>query len=273
MGFLLGKLAWIVLRPGNLLLLLGVAGLVAGRTRAGRRLMALVLAVLAVQTVLPLGLWLTWPLEQRFPAPLRPPAQIDGIVALGGGIDLETSAARGQPALTDTGDRFAAFTELARLYPEARLIFTGGNGSIDGAPLSEAAVMRDYLARQGIDLSRISFDARARTTRDNAVRAVRLADPQPGERWLLVTTAAHMPRAVGCFRAAGFDVVPWPVDYRTARPFQLAWPTSLSVRLHELDDAAYEWAGLIYYRLLGYTDALFPAPRLAAALAAGGAGG
>jgi uncharacterized SAM-binding protein YcdF (DUF218 family) len=105
------------------------------------------------------------------------------------------------------------------------------------------------------------IESRSRTTRENALFSRRLVEPHEGERWLLVTSAWHMPRSVGCFRQAGFPVVPYPVDYRTRGP-QDRWRTfsSLSEGLRRLDLATKEWIGLLGYRLAGYTDALFPGP-------------
>ncbi|MDX6750019.1 YdcF family protein [Geminicoccaceae bacterium 1502E] len=273
MSFLLGKLAWLVIRPSNFLLLLALAGLLAGRRPAGRLLLALSVGTMALVTVLPVGLAVMRPLEERFAAPDGYPETVDGIVVLGGGIDLGTSASRGQPVLKEPAERFAALTELARRYPGARVVFTGGSGEIGPAATSEAAVMRDYVRRQGLDPGRVAFESESRNTSENARLTAELVRPQPGERWLLVTSAGHMPRAVGAFRAAGWDPVPWPVDYRTTASHELIQPVSLATRLSQLDDAAHEWAGLLYYRLLGHSDVLLPAPAAtASSLAAGGGG-
>jgi len=86
--------------------------------------------------------------------------------------------------------------------------------------------------------------------------------PAAGERWLLVTSAFHMPRAIGCFRAVGFDVIPWPVDYRTSGPGD-AWRLfpRASEGLRRVDLAAKEWAGLLAYYVTGRSTALLPAQR------------
>ena len=98
-------------------------------------------------------------------------------------------------------------------------------------------------------------------TLENAILSKDLARPQPGERWLLVTSAYHMPRAIGIFRKAGFDVEPYPVDWRTSgsgdalRPF----PT-VGDGLRRTDTAVREWVGLLVYWLMGMSSSLFPAP-------------
>jgi uncharacterized SAM-binding protein YcdF (DUF218 family) len=110
----------------------------------------------------------------------------------------------------------------------------------------------------GVAPERVRFDSESRNTCDSARSTLALAAPQAGERWLLVTSAFHMPRSVACFRAAGWDVTPYPTDYRRALG---QWSPDLLVNLEDLDLATHEWLGLVYYRLRGRTNELFPAPR------------
>lgn len=258
-----GKLVWLVLVPTSFLLLLLTVflGLAAVGWRPARRLAGLALGTLLLVAFLPVGLWLQAPLEQRFAAPSPPPARVDGIVVLGGGIDVRASAAWRQPALGPTAERFLAPIELSRHWPQARLVFSGGLAPLIDSALTEADIVRQLYDRLGFDSGRVLFESRSRTTRENALLARELVQPQPGEVWLLVTSAAHMPRAVGCFRAVGWPVLAWPVDYRTdPGPGIQHWRLPSSDRLAQLDDAAREWVGLLWYRLLGWTDALFPAP-------------
>lgn len=264
MAFLFGKLVFLVLRPSNLLLILALAGVVglAFRRRFAASLVGVAVLLMAVCTLLPVGVWLTVPLEDRFPPPQDDPVRVDGIVVLGGGIDGQITAARGQPSFGATMERFAAIPELAQRYPAARILFTGGvSWSAGSEEATEAVVIGRFLARQGVPDGRVVLEDRARSTRDNALLTLPLARPQPGERWLLVTSAMHMPRAIGVFRRAGWpELLPWPVDFRSTGRLEWSGEPSLGARLAELDQAAYEWWGLLYYRLLGYTDAIFPGP-------------
>jgi uncharacterized SAM-binding protein YcdF (DUF218 family) len=266
MAFIAGKLAFLLLRPSNLLLVLALAGAigVALRRRWGVRLLVATTLLMALCTLLPVGIWLSIPLEDRFHGPGDDVGRVDGIVVLGGGVDGMLTRARGQPSFRDSMERFAAIPELARRFPEARIVFTGGISWTNGAEgWSEARVVGQFLQAQGMPDDRVVLEDRARSTRENAQLALPLADPRPGERWLLVTSAMHVPRSIGVFRRAGWpDLIPWPVDYRTTGGWTLVGGSSLAGRLSELDDAAYEWYGLAYYWLLGYTDALLPAPRV-----------
>jgi len=239
--FVVGHRRWRARRVGMTLLGAGVAGL-------------------AVVLLLPVDLWLLRPLEDRFPSPQRPP-HIDGVVVLGGAISAAIGADRAVPTLNRDADRLVAFAALARAYPEARLVFAGGPPDAVPGRLTEAEASRVLLEQLGVAPGRVIYDEQSRTTWENAVDALALAHPKPGETWVLVTSASHMPRAMGAFRATGWPpMLPWPVAYRTTNS---GWPAPLQpmgTKLMALDLAAHEWAGLAMYRLQGRTDRLLPAP-------------
>jgi uncharacterized SAM-binding protein YcdF (DUF218 family) len=217
MTFVLSKLFWYVASPGNLCVLLILAGALRLALTRRRRGLALVLAGglgLAAIAVLPLSAWAIAPLENRFPQPAMPD-RVDGIVVLGGGVNPRISAARGRPSVRDAAERLFAAGELARRYPGARIVMSGGEAAIFPTGRPEATVMRDVLVSQGIDASRIATETTSRNTYENAVETRRLMQPKPGEVWILITSAWHMPRAVGCFRTAGWTILPYPVDYQT----------------------------------------------------------
>ena len=257
---LIGRILDQLTRPSSLVLLLLLIGLglslVRRSARVGRGLMAAGTAIV-VFAALPPGNWPMNALEDRFSEPAALPDHVDGIIVLGGAINLAVSAERGQPSLTGGVDRMTEFLALARYYPSARLLFTGGTAASDG--LREADVARELYGGLGLDLDRVTFERNSRNTRENALFSQRLVRPRPGETWLLVTSAVDMPRAVGCFRAVGWPVTPWPVGYRTIRSTYWLWPNP-ATGLANLDWATHEWIGLVYYRLRGWTDAWFPAP-------------
>lgn len=256
MTYVVAKIFWLLAKPSNVIVLLLGLGVVASwwrRWRTGTVLVTLGTLPLVVLAFLPLGTWLLMPLENRFPPPEPLPREIDGIVVLGGAEEIGLTVARGQPSIDDAAERLTTLIDLARRYPHAGLVFTGRKS---------ATVARDFLAGQGLDVERVVFEGRARDTYENARRAKALVTPKADERWLLVTSAYHMPRSVGVFRAAGWPVVPYPVDYRSPGRLALDFSPNAGTgsRLEDLDFAAREWIGLLAYYLLGRTDALFPAP-------------
>lgn len=260
--FVLSKLFWLAMRPGTFALLLALAGLAAvwrGR-RWGRWPILLGLGFYLSLLLLPLHIWVQMPLEDRFPRPDPAPGRVDGIVVLGGAVEQDLTEARGIPALNGAAERMTEPVALMRRYPEARLVFTGGQGSLVHGGLTEADVARRLWADMGVPPGRMAFETAARNTHENAVLTRALAAPRPGETWLLITSASHMPRSMGVFRQAGWEVVPWPVNYRTGRGLNVWYNASLPTRLSEFEWGTREWIGMAAYWLMGRTDAIFPRP-------------
>jgi uncharacterized SAM-binding protein YcdF (DUF218 family) len=259
------KIGWFFATPSNLLASIVLVGLVLALLPRWRRvgLATAILATLAlfVAGLSPLASLVMLPLEERFPIFEDDGRPVDGIILLGGAVEAGDSAALGQVSVNEAADRVLAALRLAVLYPDARVVISGGGGTVWGEGTAEAPVTARYLESVGIRPDRMVVEDRSRTTAENAAFTRRLLEPKTHERWLLVTSAWHMPRAVGVFREAGFPVTGYPVDLRTGgrtnvlRPFAYA-----SEGLRRLDVAAKEWAGLIGYRLTGRTADLFPGP-------------
>jgi uncharacterized SAM-binding protein YcdF (DUF218 family) len=264
MFFTASKILGFFALPSNALIAVGLVGLVLLCTRFTRLASWLILTslvLIAIAGLSPLGNALILPLEQRFPPwdPSRGPP--DGIVVLGGAISPDISAARGAVALNEAAERIIAAVELARRYPNARIIYSGGTNALIFAEGVEAAFAVRQLEALGVAHDRITAEEQSRNTIENAVFSRLVANPKPGERWLLVTSAYHMPRAVAAFRAAQFPIEAYPVDWRTRGPADVVTPFgSLSEGLGRTDTAAHEWLGLLAYRLAGKTATLFPGP-------------
>jgi uncharacterized SAM-binding protein YcdF (DUF218 family) len=261
-AFVASKVLWGLLRPNTIALVVALIGLLMvwrGR-RAGRWPLTLGLGWFAAVFALPVSAMLTLPLEGRFSRPATPPGQVAGIVVLGGAVEQNLTDAHGIPALNGAAERMTEAVALARRYPEARVVFTGGSSAIFPGGPTEADTARRLFSELGLPPERVAFESESRNTYENAVLTKRLLEPQPGQTWLLVTSASHMPRSVGCFRAAGWAITPWPVNYTTGRAPALWYNWPFPSRLNQSEWALREWIGLVAYHLMGRTDALFPAP-------------
>ena len=262
MFFVASKLVWAAAQPLAVIALLLAGGSVLLWTRwrrTGRALAGLGTCALLLVALLPLGDWIARPLEERFPPYRDDGAPVDGIIVLGGGSDVAVTEARQRLELNAAGDRLTALTALARRYPGAKLLFSGGSGDIFRQDLREADRVAAFLQEQGIDPARLTVENRSRNTWENALFSARAISGGAGQRWLLVTSAIHMPRSVGCFRQAGMAVIPYPVDYRTmvgSAGFRLDFDGNLSL----FSDALREWVGLIAYWMTSRTSELFPRP-------------
>lgn len=264
MFFVLSKTIGIALLPTNFLLGLGALGVLLLLTRfatSGRKLLIVSAVGLAICGFSPLGKLLLYPLETRFPPWTAAQGVPDGIIVLGGSIDSDTSMAHETPVVRSAADRIIAAAELAHSYPNARLVFSGGSADLISNDAREADYAGEIFERLGIPRSRLAMERRSRNTFENAQFSKELVAPKPGERWLLVTSAVHMPRSVGLFRKAGFAVEPYPVDWRVGGVADLlAWSSLAAEGLGRTDAAIREYVGLIAYRLIGRIDDLFPGP-------------
>lgn len=262
MFFPVSKIFWLVASPLHLLLILLIAGLLlAPRWRHGRTLTLAAATCLALIVFSPLNALLLRPLEDRFPhrSEVMPPPK--GIIVLGGALDERIAAARDQVALNEAAERMTAGATLARLYPEALLVFSGGSGAIIGDSAKEADTAHRLWRELGVPETQMRFEDRSRNTFENAVFTREMANPQKGEDWLLVTSAYHMPRAMAIFRAQGMDPIPFPVDYRTyGNSEDFRPPGDGTLALRNFETAAREWVGLLVYRLAGKTKTLLPEP-------------
>jgi len=256
--FLLSKTLWLVLQPDNLLvllLLIGVLGLWL-RWRGARVLLALLAVPLTLLMFLPAGDLLLQPLETRFPR-TPPPDRVAGILVLGGSEDAELSDRWGQPQFNMAAERLMLLPALMQRYPEARVVVTGGSASVLHPQYRGADVARAWLEDLPSGADRVIFERDARNTWENARESAARLGGVPAEPWLLVTSAFHMPRSVGIFRQAGWQVIPYPVDYYGTGG---RYRPQFAVNLRDLVTGVREWTGLLIYHLLGRTDALFPAP-------------
>ncbi|MBN8913693.1 MAG: YdcF family protein [Rhizobiales bacterium] len=267
MPFTLSKILALLVQPSSLAVLAILAGLWMTRrgrsSRLGRRLAWGGALVLVVGGLTSIGNAVVLPLEQRFAA-VPPPAssdRVDGIILLGGFEDGWVSSRRSGLGLNEAAERVTEGLRLALRHPEAKVVFTGGVGTLLAPGIEATGPVADFLADAGVARERLFLESRSRNTYENALFTRDMVKPAPEQRWYPVTSAYHMPRAMGLFRKAGFDVVAYPVDYRTRGSEDLLRLFDrIPQGLMRLDLGVNEWIGLFAYRALGRTDDLFPAP-------------
>jgi uncharacterized SAM-binding protein YcdF (DUF218 family) len=262
--FVLSKTIGIMLLPTNFLVGIGLLGAILLATRwavLGRRLMLASVVLLAICGFSPLGNLMLYSLEQRFPPWDATQGAPDGIVVLGGPIDPDLSAAHGVPVTSAAADRLIMAAALGRQYPNLRIIYTGGSANLISGDAREADYAGQVFESLGTPKAQLMMERRARNTLENAEYSKAIAAPKAGERWLLVTSAYHMPRAVGVFRQAGFAVEPYPVDWRVGgRGDLLSFHKFAVDGLSNVEVSFREWLGLVAYRITGKTSELFPGP-------------
>jgi uncharacterized SAM-binding protein YcdF (DUF218 family) len=262
MLFPLSKVFWFLAQPSSLLtlaLLYGLFALYRLHIERARRWLSVAALGIVLLGFAPLSEFLIAPLEARFHRPNVEGADFAGVIVLGGAEDARAGPGDSLMGLNEAGERVTEAVALARRFPRAKIVYSGGSTDLIYVKPAEAHRAGKLLAALGIDEQRLVLEPISRNTHENAVMTRALITPKPGERWLLVTSAWHMPRAIGCFRAVGFAVEPWPVDYRTVRSLDLnTILLHMPEGLRRIDFAMREYVGLVLYRLSGRTEEFWP---------------
>ncbi len=253
--FYLSKIVWAAFQPSSVIAILLVLGLpmVARGKRFGLPLLLSATALYLIAGFSPLANWLVIPLERSAKAGAE--EKIDGaagIIVLGGAISRTDES--GRVLMSDSAGRMIEALRLAQQRPELPLIFTGGKALLFDSPEreTEAELARRFFESFGIAPPRLKLEDRSRNTLENAVFTARLLQPRPDQRWVLVTSAFHMPRAKALFEAQGFRIIPRAGDFRT-NSSEDRWRifSKPSEGLQRLDMAAKEWVGIFVARLRG----------------------
>ena len=259
--FYISKLIWLLVSPDSLLLIIiiiSLALLYIGKTKFVKKLLTLTSVLLFFIAFFPAGEWLLYPLESRFQTNPSLPKKIDGIVILSGAEAPELSHMWDQVEIGAAAERDLAFLNLARQYPNAKLIFTGGTGSLTKQDYKAADVAKKLFKQQNFDIKRIMFERDSRNTYENAIYSKDIAKPLKNENWILITTSWHMPRSVGIFCKEKWPVIPYPVDHQSYRNSLFRVNFNLSGNLDTLKTGIKEWLGLFAYYLSGKTTSLLP---------------
>lgn len=256
-AFLLSPLTLLALALISLVVLLHGSN---GRLQARAKNLAVVTTAITIAIlVLPIGTWLLTPLENS--VKLEIPQNVDGIIILSGDEKEAITEARGMPTTGPfSSERYLAAAALANARLHAKVIFVGANphSGSNSAPETAVVAKETLTALRVLRPERWIAEPRSRTTRENALFTASLLQAQPEQNWVLVTSAWHMPRAILSFRAAGLNVYPMPVGWRTTGNFVFVPQGNALNNLIDFSIAVREYLGLIGYRLMGYTNALWP---------------
>jgi uncharacterized SAM-binding protein YcdF (DUF218 family) len=261
-----GKILWLLAEPGHLLLLWLVVGTLLlfavnpTWQRLGRQVVLMGVVAGIFIAAVPIGVWGMTVLENRFPRPVLP-LNVAGIIVIGGNEDEEVAATRGVDyAGFGTMGRELAFRTLADQYPSAMLIYAGGSSHSDGLrTIRQADIAKSVLTQMGLHRE-VQYERESRTTYENAFYAAKIAGDKIHQPWILITSAWHLPRAVGTFRQQGWNVIPMPVDYQTVGDGGAWLRLNFTGNMWALYSVTRETLGLVCYWLVGRSDALFPRP-------------
>ena len=246
LSFLEQPLNWVL----SLLLLSGLCALVKRHT-AAKRLRALSIILLLLIGVVAIPDVALQRLEDAVPTTSHPIDAFEGVIVLGGVMQSgRMPIERRQVLLGDAAERITEAVALARRYPALKIVFSGFSPEIFPDGISEADAAAQFFEQQGIPGSRLIREGRSRNTHENALYSLQLPGIDAAKRWLLLTSASHMPRAFAIFKKAGWNVEPYPVDFHTGRTINYLHYSLVSgadrwnIVLHEL-------LGIAVYKITG----------------------
>lgn len=253
--FLLSKILALITQPLGWVALLMLLALLWARSkpRRAQRLLAGALGLLLLIGWQPPPHAVLRQLESQYPefAPQADLRGYVGVIVLGGATESGYIAqAHSQPQVTDGAERMTAAVAVLQRNPDIRMVYSGGEGELLGTGPSEAERARVFFESLGATGPRMRYEAVSRNTHENAVLTAKMDGIDSTQRWLLITSAWHMPRAMGTFTKAGWNVTAYPVDFRTAP--STPW-TEYSLRggVQQWQLTLHELIGLLAYKLAG----------------------
>lgn len=229
-------------------------------SRIGKALLGAGVLLFILTAVTPTARWMLAYLENYYPRYEGVlPADTKGIIILGAGglFDPSITTTRGEAVFNIALGRLMEGIALARAHPGLKVLYTG-SAENKGGRFSEVDLAKRYFSLLGIEQERLTMETASRHTQDNAQKTFYLMRPQPQEKWVLITSALHMPRAVSLFKAYGWNIIPYPVDYYTNGYFPLLTVPNLRYTYLMWATAVKEWAGLLTNWLRHTTPSVLP---------------
>jgi uncharacterized SAM-binding protein YcdF (DUF218 family) len=210
-----------------------------------------------ISAVMPTGSYLNYLLEKNYHSINYLPAKIDGILILSGATNPYLTKEHNQISLNGSVERLTESIILVKKYPDAKIIFSGGSGSLKYPDLNHTLVAKKFFNTMGINSNKIYYDNKSRNTYENILFAKKIANPKKNEKWLLVTSASHFSRSLGVAEKLEWKLIPYAVDFNKPKKFSWKFSIDLLSNLSEFEKASHEWIGLIAYYLMGRTAKMF----------------
>ena len=259
MSFYLSKILWLIINPFNILLffsLLTILLLLLNIKKLGIFSLYFFLILLLSFGFFPFGKYLTYCLEKSYHNSYIP-NHVDGILILGGATEPFLSKEFDQINFTSSAERLVESVTLIKKYKNAKIIFSSGSGSITYPKLGHAEVAKKFFVKMGLDTNRIFFENKSRNTYENILFSKHIANPIKNEKWLLVTSARHMNRAIFIGQKVDWALIPYAVDFNVPKKIKFKLSFNILSNLNFMQKASHEWVGLIAYYIMGRTSRIY----------------
>jgi len=253
MFFYLSKIFWTFFNPINLLVILLLIGIFFQliRKKIYKRIYQINLILFFLIVFFPTGTFLLWKLENTYPKQEIINNDIDGVLILGAGIDEFMTHEYKQMILNDRIERITESAKIIKKFPNAKIIYSGGNGTFSKPELGSDEVANIFYKQLGVNTDRIIFENKSRNTYENFIFSKKFIDTDE-EKWLLITSAYHMKRAMSVAKKLNLNLIPYPVDFTLQKDFKWKfWYHKINFlyNMNNFQLASHEYIGLIVYYL------------------------
>jgi len=257
MSFYLSKFLWLIINPFNILiflLLVTIFFLFLKKNKLMYFFLSLFLIVLVSFGIFPLGKFLIYKLEKNYHNEIILPDKVDGLLILGGATNPFLSDEYNQINLNDSVERLVESITLIKKYTEATIIFTGGSGSIHNPKMDHARIAKQFFVQVGLDTDKMIFENKSRNTYENILYSKNIVKPKKNEKWIVITSAFHMNRAIFIGEKNDWALIPYAVDFFQPKKFKYRPNLSLLNNFNQMQRGSHEWIGLMAYYLMGRTS-------------------
>ena len=260
MSFFLSKFLWYFINPFSLfifLFLIGLIFLVFKKHKKAFYILSLTFFSLLLVSIFPIGKYAINVLEKDYHLENKYPNNVDGILILAGATDPYLSKEYNSIELNDSAERLLESVFLIQKYKNAKIIFSGGSGYLNYPNLDHAKIAKNFFNKMKIENKNIIYENKSRNTYENILFSKQIAKPQEDEKWLLVTSAFHMKRAILISKKQKWKFIPYPVDFKQSKKISLKPSIHFFSNFTSFQKAFHEWLGLFSYYLMGRTDNFF----------------
>ena len=260
MSFFLSKFLWSIINPFNIILFFIFIGIVLHfflKNKLYKFCYFIALLIFIFIAIMPTGNLLYFQLEKKFHTTASLPSEIDGILILSGATDPPLTKEYNLIHLNGSAERLIESIFLMNKYPKAKVIFSGGSGAIHDQNLTHSYVAKKFYKQLNINIRNIVFESKSRNTYENILYSLKIANPSSDEKWILITSAFHMTRAMNISEKLDWKIIPYAVDFRAGKKF--SWKPTISFfgNISAMQSASHEWIGLIAYYFMGRTNKIY----------------
>ncbi len=260
MTFYLSKFLWFMFNPFNIIILILISGIIfyfLKFNKTSKVLFTFCFTILLSISFLNIGKYLIYKLENQYYDNITLPKRLDGILILGGATNPSLFKDFEQVNVNDSAERIIEAVNIINNYNNIKIVFSGGSGFPNRPDLNHSQVVKVFFKNMKLTNDKIIYESKSRNTFENIRNSKAIVNPKKNEKWLLITSAFHMRRAILIAEKHNWQLIPYPVDFKINKNFNIGLSLNFLSNLNYFNDASHEWIGLFSYYFLGRTNKLF----------------